>query len=299
MGITLASTRGISREQWLELRQCGIGGSDAPVVCGVSPYRTPLELWMEKTGEAVTITGDDTSPAMYWGTMLEDVVAREFGMRHPELMIRRRNAILQHPDHPWMLANIDRGIIDTVNGNGVLEVKTGSAYRAGEWDGDQVPDHYMLQVMHYLAVTGLQYAYLAVLLGGQNYLERRVDRDDALIADLIAIEQDFWRLVETRTPPPLDGTPASSAFLKRKYPEGNGESIDLPDEADTLVEQYQQAAYEVKASTQRRDEAQNRLCELLGENEVGTTKAHVVRWTTCKRDGYTVQPSAYRKFSVK
>ncbi|HHV61116.1 MAG TPA: hypothetical protein GXX51_00520 [Firmicutes bacterium] len=307
----LAPTRDIDRGEWLALRRRGIGGSDAAAVAGLNPYKSPVMVWLEKTGQIEP--EETTNEAAYWGQMLEDLVAKEFSLR-TGLKVQRRNAILQHPEHPFMIANLDRIIIDKKHGNGVLECKTASEYLKGSWADDRIPDSYMIQIQHYLAVTGLQYGYIAVLIGGNKFLYKRIERDEEIISYLIKIEQDFWRLVEAGTPPAFDGSPASTELLKKLYPEGKPEEILLPNEAETLIREYEEAAEYERQWAERKEEAANKLRAMLGEHEIGVIGERRVEWRTITSnrldtralqndhpDIYAqyVKPSTYRKFSIR
>ncbi|MCK9506378.1 MAG: YqaJ viral recombinase family protein [Porticoccaceae bacterium] len=161
--LRLVSTKDLSSEKWLKVRQTGIGSSDAAAAIGLNPYKSQLELWLEKTnrdqGLAKPDPDDDTAP-VFWGVVLEPVVAAQY-QRRTGLKVRRVNAILQHPDIPWMLANIDREVV----GSGevqILECKTAGLNGARLWR-DGVPKYVEVQVMHQLAVTGKQTADVRLL----------------------------------------------------------------------------------------------------------------------------------------
>lgn len=270
--LQLISTRGMSREKWLEERRKGIGGSDAAAVAGLSRYRTPIQVYMEKLG---MIDPQEESEAMYWGKKLEDIVAEEFSIR-TGLKVRRRNAILRHPDHSFMLANVDRFIVGKNEG---LECKTTSAYRVDEWKDDEIPWEYAIQCHHYMAVTGYSAWWIAVLIGGNRFVFKRIERDEAIIANLVKIESDFWHNhVLKQTPPDPDGSAASSELVRRIYPESNGLELDLPSAVERWIEQYEQAAEEEKAAAARKEEAANNIKMLLGEYEVGRFKDWKITW---------------------
>ena len=186
--IRLASTTQLSREEWLQIRSTGIGSSDAAAAIGLSSYKCSLSLWLEKTGRQPP---EDLSEkeAVVWGTVMEPVLAKMYAERTGR-KVRRVNAVLQHPEHPFMLANLDREVI-TENGTGVLEIKTAGFYSAQLWD-DGVPVAYQCQVLHQLAVTGHAWADVAVLIAGQEFRIYRIERDDDKIADLIQREAQFW-----------------------------------------------------------------------------------------------------------
>ena len=149
---------------WLDWRRSGIGGSDASVVCGINKYKSPIELWLEKTGQ---ILDSEAGEAAYWGTQLESLVRVEFTKR-TGIEVNTVHQLLQSEDYPYMLANLDGECNHPIYGPCVFEAKTSSAYRENEWD-DAIPDEYMLQIMHYLAVTGYKGVYIAVLIGGKLF----------------------------------------------------------------------------------------------------------------------------------
>ena len=185
--LRLVDTKALPREDWLEVRKQGIGSSDAAAAVGLNPYKSQLELWLEKTGRDENLPKvdphDEDSP-MYWGNILEPIVAAHYTKRTGN-RVRRINAVLQHPDSalPWMLANIDREVTGAPDVQ-ILECKTAGVNGARLWK-DGVPEYVQLQVHHQLAVTGKQAADVAVLLGGQRLEIHRIERDERLIARLI------------------------------------------------------------------------------------------------------------------
>ena len=307
--VELAKTLDMPREQWLELRRRGIGGSDAAAILGMNPWKSPMDVWLEKTGE---FSADDEpdNEKMYWGTALEDVVAREF-MARTGLKVRRRNAILQHRKHRFMIANVDRLVIGHKAG---LECKTAGQYLADDW-AMGVPDYYMPQVQHYMAVTGYKAWYVAVLIGGQEFKHYKIARDDYFIRQLIEAETEFWNLVETRIPPQIDGTNASTELLTRLYPEAEeGAEIELPLDALALINQYEEACRQEKEIQHVKNEAANKLKDMLGSHERGFIHDRQVIWknVVSRRldtkalqkecpDIYErfAQESVYRRFSIK
>ena len=306
----LASTENMPYEDWLEYRKQGIGGSDASVVCGINRYKSPVELWLEKTNQ---LPPQEAGEAAYWGTLLEALVRAEFTKR-TGIEVKQIKQLLQSEKHPFMLANLD-GICEVPDvGTCVFEAKTASAFKAGEWD-DTIPDEYQLQVQHYMAVTGYQGAYIAVLIGGNAFRWKFIERDEELISMLIELESAFWTHVQDGTPPPLDGSDASVRFLNERFPNSIPKSqITLPDAAADLLDQYDKACEQLEAVTEQKQRAENLLKEMLGENEIGTSGDRVISWKSvsqerldsrtlkaehpelCKR--YTNKTS-YRRFTIK
>lgn len=297
----LASTENMPYEDWLEYRKQGIGGSDASVVCGINPYRSPVELWLDKTGQ---IPYQEAGEAAYWGTQLEALVRAEFTKR-TGIEVRQVKQLLRSEEHPFMLANLD-GICDHPDyGPCIFEAKTASAFKSGGWD-DTIPDEYMLQIQHYMAVTGYKAAYIAVLIGGNTFRWKLIQRDEDLISMLLAFETTFWKHVQNGTPPPLDGSEASTKFLSEHFPNSVPQSqIALPDTATDLLAQYDEACEQLEIVTERKQEAENLLKQMMGDNEMGTAGDRIITWksvTQERLDSKTLKaehPALYQKYSTK
>lgn len=225
--LRLVKTVDMPRQDWLAVRNGGIGSSDAAAAVGLNPYQSQLELWMVKTGREGALPQvdpkDETSP-MYWGTLLEPIVAAHYTKRTGH-RVRRVNAVLQHPQYPWMRANIDREVIGAPDVQ-ILECKTTGINGIRLWK-DGVPEYIQLQVQHQLAVTGRSAADVAVLVGGQELQVHRIHRDDLMIERLIALELAFWRYVETDQAPPADGSDSADLALRCLYPRDQGHTLDL------------------------------------------------------------------------
>ncbi|MBC6624650.1 lambda-exonuclease family protein [Pseudomonas sp.] len=284
--LRLISTKELPREDWLAVRKQGIGSSDAGAAVGLNPYKSQLSLWLEKTGRDTTLPKadphDEESP-MYWGNVLEPIVAWHYSKRTKN-KVRRINAVLQHPnpDMSWMLANIDREVIgaDDVQ---ILECKTAGINGARLWT-EGVPEYVELQVMHQLAVTGKQAADVALLLGGQHLEIHRIERDEQMIARLIELERKFWTYVETDTPPPADGSASAEAALRCLYPEDNDQTVDFSGHAGLA------AAYlELKAVRQsiadkekRESELKQMLQQAMGDASRAEFSSGYVSWRKAK-----------------
>lgn len=217
----IAKTNSLSREVWLKLRKQGIGGSDAGAICGFNPWRSAIDVYVDKTSEKVE---DIDNEAMRVGRDLEDYVAQRF-MEATGKKVRRRNALLQHDKHAWMLADIDREIVGE---NALLECKTANAYSSDKWADGKIPESYELQCHHYMAVTGAEKVYIACLIMGIEFVVREIERDEEVIANLISIEEDFWfnHVVEKRMPPP-DGSDAAGNAIREMYIASRTETLDL------------------------------------------------------------------------
>lgn len=299
--IVLASTENMSYEEWLEHRKLGIGGSDASVVCGISRYKSPVELWMDKTNQ---LPYQEAGEAAYWGTQLEPFVRAEFTKR-TGIEVAHESKLLQSKEHPFMLANLD-GICEHPDfGTCVFEAKTVSAYKVGEWE-DSIPNEYMLQIQHYMAVTGYRGTYIAALIGGNSFRWKFIERDEELISMLIELESSFWEHVQSVTPPPLDGSGASAKFLAERFPDSTPKSqITLPAAAAELICQYDAACEQLDSITEQKQEAENLLKQMMGENEVGTIGNRIITWKSISQerlDSRTLKaehPTLYKKYANK
>ena len=225
--LRVVDTKTLTRDEWLDVRLSGIGSSDAAAAIGLNPYKSALALWLEKTGRDQLMPKpdfEDDSLPTYWGNILEPIVAAHYTKRTGR-KVRRINAVLQHPNEPWMLANIDREVIgsDEVQ---ILECKTAGIHGSRLWR-DGVPEYVQIQVMHQLAVTGKPAADVAVLLGGQELQVFRIERNETMIAQLIELERRFWQYVHEDTPPPVDGSDSADLALRCLFPDSNTETIDL------------------------------------------------------------------------
>nr|WP_127881951.1 YqaJ viral recombinase family protein [Pseudomonas carnis] len=271
--LRLVGTKQLPREDWLTVRKQGIGSSDAAAAVGLNPYKSQLELWLEKTGRDTSLPkidpNDEENPA-YWGNILEPIVATHYTKRSGH-RVRRINAVLQHPDPKlaWMLANIDREVIgaDDVQ---ILECKTAGINGARLWK-EGVPEYVQLQVMHQLAVTGKQAADVAVLLGGQHLEIHRIERDELMIARLIDLERLFWDYVVSDTPPPADGTDSAEAALRCLYPEDNGQTLDFSQHPELATTYREFKAVRQSIAQQETREAQ--LKQVLQQAMGAATRA--------------------------
>ena len=258
--LRLVETKDMPREDWLSVRKSGIGGSDAAAAVGLSPYMSPLELWLVKTGRDASLfrpDPQDTTEPVYWGTLLEPIVAASY-TKQTGNKVRRVNAVLQHLTIPFMIANIDREVVGSRDVQ-LLECKTAGEFGARLWR-DGVPEYVQLQVQHQLAVTGRQAADVAVLLCGQQLDVHRIERDDGLISRLIELEAMFWRYVQTDTPPPADGSDSADRALRCLYP-GAGGTVDFTD--DRRLSSVFADLVSVRADIEARQQVESKLKQTI------------------------------------
>jgi putative phage-type endonuclease len=264
---------------WHAERRTGLGGSDMAAIMGLSPFRSPMDVFLDKIGEA---PATPETAAMYWGTQLEALVAREFATR-TGYRVQRRTRMLRHPTIPYLIGHVDRIVIGHPGGPAVLEAKTTGAYRQADWADGQAPLPYVIQVQHYLDLTGYRTGYLAVLIGGNDFRVVEVPRNEALIARMHEAAEAFWLCVETRTPPLVDGSAATARALAALYPRDTGTTRELPAEAAIWIAQRAQAKAVLADAEAKLTEAENHLKALLGDARAGQIGHWRVEWDTRTR----------------
>ena len=210
------NTKDMTHDQWLEARRHGIGGSDAGAILGLSKWKSPLDVYLDKIGSAEA-TPD--SERMYWGRTMEAIVATEYEKRTGN-KVRRNNRILKHKDHDFILANLDREIVGK---NGILEVKT-SGYSPdwGDLGSTDIPEYYLAQVYHYMAVTDAEFADVAVLINGNDFRIYHIPRDQEIIDHLVNAEVKFWNEYVLAG---IQPDPINAADIKNKWPHDNGDTL--------------------------------------------------------------------------
>lgn len=271
-----------AREDWLEQRRTGIGGSDVAALLGVSPYKTPFELWLDKTKRQAEAFSPEQAERMHFGNVLEDVVAREFAAREG-VQVQRVNKSLQHPDVAIARANLDRAIVlpgsrarwDDREGRllgaaGLLECKTahGLAENSADWGDagtEEVPEHYWLQVQWYLGIARQAEAKLAVLFGGQRFKVYTIAADQPFFEQLLTEADRWWRdhVVADMPPAPTTELEARQQWASHAA----GKVIEVSAEVAAAVSDLRSVKAEIKALEGREQELKNVVCTAFGDAE--------------------------------
>ena len=281
------------RAEFLARRRKGIGGSDIAAILGVSPWKSALDVYLDKVGQS-----DDqpsNAEAVYWGIRLEDVVAEEYRTR-TQAQVQRVRDQLRHKHHAWAIGNIDRAIVtkgsraratedgSLLGADGLLECKTGSAFTRAAWgrddDEDAIPVHYAAQGMWYLAVTGLAWCDFAALIGGQRFVIKRLHRDEETIAHMLAAGEEFWhRHVLAGVPPEA----RTERDVQRLFPEDNGESIEATEQLLAAFNAAREAKARLAAAEADLDAATEQIKLGLQERSVLTLHGQpIVTWKAAK-----------------
>lgn len=269
------------RAHWLEMKKNHISGTDASVIMGVNPWKTPLELYYQKRGEAPDddIGGAD---AVHFGTIFEDVVAREFMEREGIKVIKRGTMLDLHDER--RIANVDRVCVGMHAG---LECKTTSAFNAAEWADDGIPRHYFYQCLHYLIVMFGDVAgrplvddakwYIACLIGGQKYVMREIRYADHVdeAVELVKKETDFYKRLHNGTPPPVTDSPIDGELLASMN-DGSGGTKSLGMQSETFLKNMQEIKAEMDTLKKRYQYEKNSFLEMLGNAEMAVGPTYKV-----------------------
>lgn len=273
------STLGMSREEWLELRRHSIGGSDAAAIIGLSKWASPYTVWADKTGR---LPDKPDTEAMRQGRDLEEYVAQRFSEATGK-RVKRCNAILYNPAYPNSHADVDRMIVGE---NAGLECKTTSTLDVKQFRGVEFPEKYYAQCVHYMAITGADRWYLAVLVLGKEFHVYTLERDEAEIRALMDAETAFWeQYVETDSPPAADGAESTTDAIRTIYADSS-QSICILFGRETLLEEYMALKSQSKALDARIAEIQNTIMEDMQDAERGECGAYTVIWKAQERETF-------------
>lgn len=285
--------------KWLEMRNMGIGGSDASIVVGLNKWKSPFSLWLEKTGQSEP---EDLSnnEYVYWGKKLEQAVSDRFCELTGKKVQKR--GLLQSEEYPFMLASVDRMVVGE---NAGLECKTANGFAGKQWEDDEVPDAYYIQCQHYMAVTGCDKWYIAVLIGGNKFIWKCIERNQQDIDVLIGAEKDFWRKVENNIVPDVDGSSCCSKALEKRL-SIQVEKVVLPTEAEDLINKIDELDKTIKVLEEQKDFGKNQIKKMLvdlkaeagvvGERSV-TWKEQAGRTTVDSKKLKAEMPEVYGKYS--
>lgn len=289
----LVSTKDMPREEWLHWRKKGIGGSDAATVCGLNPYSSLLSLYADKLG---LLPEKEDNEQMRQGRDLEQYVAERF-MEATGKKVKRLNAMLVHPDHDWMLADVDRLVVGE---SALLECKTTSVYNKADFENGEIPPYYYVQVQHYLAVTGLPVGYLAVLVLNRGFYWYRIDADPNEQAKLIELESAFWHNhVLAKVPPEPDGSDASKEAVQAlcspvQEPAGEALLYDL----DKDIARYLALQDEIAPLQKQADAIKQKIALAMGDNAYGKSNVAKISYLTQYRKEHIVKASVSRVLRI-
>ena len=230
----IANTKDMPREEWLNKRRCGIGGSDASSILGFNPYKSSMAVYIDKIEPRINETNNkESNYKMELGNKLKSFVASEFMLKSGK-KVRNINGILQNDKYPFAIANIDRCVVGE---KAFLECKVTNSFNKKEWSAT-VPIHYQIQMNHYMAVTGATHCYVAVLIGNEELVIHKLDRDEEMIDEIMKLEELFWNncILGNELPMP-DGSSDYSKTLDILYKDSKCEELILF-EAEEVLNRY-------------------------------------------------------------
>lgn len=262
---TLAGKYDSSQPEWHELRKGKIGGSQVGTIAGLNKWESAVTAYYKFTGQIDDYIEDN--PAMEWGRRLESVVIDKFADSHPSLEVLRDPGTWINNKRPYQLANPD-ALIRRDGELGVLEIKT-AAYK-DDWIDEQgtlrVPLYYQTQVQWYLSCLGLEFAYVAVLFSGREYLEFEIAANPFQQTLDIQLVENFLHHCETKTQPDWDGSNSTYETMRKLHPEISPREIEL----GGLGFDYLDALTESENATQRLTELKSRVLSEMGDAKTGT-----------------------------
>ena len=289
-----------NESSWLEKRKNGIGGSEVAVALGISPFKDPLTLYLQKKGE---VERDEETERMYCGKKLEPVIADMFAEKTGlPLFDPGRFTLAEHREDPRLIATIDRRIIsdDNSSRDGILEIKNIDHWNTS-W-GDMVPIYYQIQVQHQMGVMGLEWAKVAAFVGGNNLRIFDMQFDERVWKKIQTGVNEFFQRLQNNDPPPADGSESSMKALEILYPADCGETVVLPAEFEAMDDRRQ----EIKEGAKRYNKGgdlykemraiEGKIKAAIGGNRVGLMRNGAsYSWGRVNKKGYEVKAMSYRQ----
>lgn len=281
------------RQAWLAARRKGVGASEAGAIFGISPWATPLQLYMDKLGML-----EDSKPKkwMKWGLRIESVVAEVYA-EETGREISVPHKLMQHAEHPFMLASLDR-----TAGDRVLEIKRVYQHDTQAWGPagtEEVPEYYYLQVQQQMAVAGYELADLAAFFGDAELRIYPIRRNESVIEKLVEAERDFMRRVEQRDPPMPDWEHPTTADLLALLEPTEDLEIDLPEDLHETVGKFEMLGITLSEAKKARDELKARLIHAMGDAQIAKLPdGRRLKRNLIRRSAYEVEATSYVDFRV-
>ncbi len=282
----VVETADLPRDDWLNYRRLGIGGSDVAAILGVSPFRTARDIYYDKLGIVAVDPDESNWVSLEMGHLLEDLVARIFAKKTGYRVFRIKK-MFRHPEHPFMLADVDF-FVELPDGSlAILEIKTTNYNARDNWflgEHEIVPEYYELQGRHYMAVMDIDRVFFCCLYGNteEEVLIREIKRDKVYESEIIYLEQEFWMdHVQKQVPPPYveDGDLVLESIRMYGEPaDENAPAVTLDFSVTSVLMQYMQ----LQSEKSRYDAASKRL-----ESDMKRLRGQIVSTMgkSCKASG--------------
>jgi len=271
-----------------------IGSSDIAAILGLNPYKTLLAVWAEKTGELPPKDLSDNE-AVEWGNRLERVVGDKYADKNGVKLIPNKRRFY-HPAYPFLSCELDN---EVEGSDELVECKTANARMSKAWEDEEgaedAPVHYVCQVMFALGITGRKVGHLAVLIGGQKYIERTVEFDQRVFDQMVAKAVEFWNTFVVPKVMPMQISCKDSDTLQSLFPDVIfGEPVTMDDDANKIVESLESLAEDLASLKGTIEQQKNTLKAMLQENECGNTDRYKITWKKQHRKEYTVAAADFR-----
>jgi putative phage-type endonuclease len=253
-------------EEWLKIRQQGIGGSDVAILLGASTYKTLLELWHEKRNNLQSFPEPEFNIAAERGRALESFILKVYEYITGST-IDKIDGVLRSKEYPFMQASLDGYVKDK---NIIVDAKSINANAAkgwGEFDTEAVPVSYYLQMQHYMIVTGFKEAHLAAWFTAYDKLEiYPIIADTSIQQQIIDRVKDFWASINNNIPP----APAEARDILITYPKSNGKAIEINPVIKCKYQQLLVTKKERQKLEKEEIELQKEIKLFLGNDEILT-----------------------------
>lgn len=285
----------------ISVRRTGIGGSDIGAISGLSPYRTPLDVYLEKIGEAPPFTGNQYTE---WGNRLESIIAVAYAEKTGKQVVED-NETKRHPEHSFMIAHIDGKIGGE---DAILECKSASVSQASKWgeEGtDQIPDSYLLQCAHYAYVCNVSRVDIAVLIGGNDFRIYRYERNQILEDRILNIATKFWKEHVEKGIPPMPINRVDSLNL---WPRADVECVRTADKnIAKIVDHLKATRGVIRQLEEKEEEYKSAICKYLETSATlfDVNGEKLVTWKNQESSRFnlnqfkSLHPDLYQKFCNK
>ena len=297
----IENTKDMPKDEWLMKRKCGIGGSDASSILGLNPYRSSMAVYIEKIDEEIRCNqmdnglkenavskNNETNYKMELGNKLKGFVASEFMLRTGK-KVRSINGILRNDKYPFAIANIDRAVVGE---KAFLECKVTNSFNKKEWE-KTVPIHYQIQMNHYMAVTGASHCYIAALIGNEELVIHKLERDKEMIDEIMKLEEMFWNNCVLGDDFPMpDGSSDYSKTLDVLYKNSKEEELILF-EAESILDRYDEVVSLYKGFEKEKKAIEQYLKLQMQNYEIAYAGDRKITWK--KQERNTIDTTRLKK----
>ncbi|MBQ3422550.1 MAG: YqaJ viral recombinase family protein [Romboutsia sp.] len=265
-------TKDMTKKEWLLKRKEGIGGSDVASILGISPYKSSVSVYMDKVSEEGE-TNDECTYKLELGNKLEDFVAKEFTLKTNK-KVSNVNGILKNEKYPYSIANIDKAVVGE---RAFLECVVTNSFAKKKYK-NEVPSHIKAQCYHYMAITGATHCYVAILVGNEEVIIHKLDRDENAINEIMKIEKEFWETYVLGNNIPLpDGSEDYSKFISGLY-ENTIDEVLVIFEKEEILNKYDEVKSKIKELDKEKKSMEQFFKSQMGNYEVAFIGDRKLTW---------------------